>query len=106
MSTGKYFDPVLLGIGCFVYGYHALTIVLFFLSLVSFQAFAGFICSFVWKNAVDGIAAWRIKTVFGLDVEWRRFILNEFLMVVYMTLLPAAGLFFPVKWKENQLKKN
>ena len=101
MSTGKYFDPVLLGIGCVVYGYHALTTVLFILSPVSFQAFAGFICSFVWKNAVDGIAAWRTKAVFELDVEWRRFILNEFLMVAYMTILPVAGLFFPVKWKEN-----
>ena len=101
MSTGKYFDPVLIGIGVIVYSYHILTIASLLFSIVSLHALSLFVFSFIWKNAVDSIAALRAKTVFGLNVQWRRFIINEFFLLVYMTVMPVAGLFFPVKWKEN-----
>ena len=101
MSTGKYFDPILMGIGFIVYGYHILTIASLVLSVVSLSFFTIFVCSFLLKNMLDGIAAWRAKAVFGLDVEWGRFIINEFFLLVYMAIMPVVGLFFPVKWKEN-----
>jgi len=100
MSTGKYFNPILMGIGFIVYGYHILTLASLILSFVSLSFFTIFVCSFLLKNVLDGIACWRTKAVFGLDVEWGRFIINEFLLLVYMAIMPVVGLFFPVKWKE------
>jgi len=101
MSTGKYFDPILIGIGFIVYGYSILTLASLVLSFVSLSFFTIFVCSFLFKNVLDGIACWRAKAVFGLDVEWVRFIINEFFLLAYMAIMPVVGLFFPVKWKEN-----
>ena len=101
MSTGKYFNPFLIGIGFVVYGYHILTVISLLLSFFSLHAFTVFFVSFLWKNIVDSIAFRRTETVFGLDIEWKRFIINEFFLLVYMAVLPVCGVFVPVRWKEK-----
>lgn len=101
MSTGKYFDPVLIGIGIVVYGYHILTVISLLLAFFSLHALTVCIASFLWKNIVDSIALGRTKAIFGLDVAWKRFIINEFFLLVYMAVLPVCGLFVPVRWKEK-----
>ncbi len=101
MSTGKYFDLVHIVTGFFVYGYHILAVVSLLLAVVSLHAFAVFMCSFLWKIMLDSIAALRAKAIFGLDVEWKRFIINEFFLLVYLAVMPVFGLFLPVRWKEN-----
>ena len=54
---------------------------------------------------MDCLAVRKTKEVFGLEVEWKRFAINELLLLLYMAVMPVAGIFFPVKWKENQLEK-
>ena len=101
MSTGKYFDPVLIGTGMIVYGFHILMFLLLILSLVSHHALTLFFFGFIWKAALDSLAAWRTHVTFGLDVQWKRFIINELFLIIYMTVIPIAGLIVPVKWKEK-----
>ena len=101
MSTGKYFNPVLIGTGLIVYGFHILMFSLFILSLVSHHALTLFFYGFILKVAVDSLAAWRTHVTFGLDVQLKKFIINELLLILYMTVIPIVGLFVPVKWKEN-----
>jgi cellulose synthase/poly-beta-1,6-N-acetylglucosamine synthase-like glycosyltransferase len=104
MSTGRYFDPVHLLIGMVVYGFHIVLAAALALSALSGGALALFLIGFMAKTAADGIAAMRVKCTLGLEIEWRRFVFNEFLMIFYMAFLPLAGLFVPVKWKEKNIE--
>ncbi len=101
MSTGKYFNPVLMGTGLIVYGFHFFLVSLLVLSIVSPYAFLLFCAGFILKSAVDVLTAWRTQVTFGLEVQWKMFIIHELLLLLYMTIMPVAGLFVPVKWKEN-----
>ena len=101
MSTGKYFDPFLITLGGFIYGYHILLVFALLFSSVSGLALiiflSGFFCIFFW----DAFTAWRTKAALELDAEWRLFIFNEFLLTLYMAVIPLSGLFIPVTWKEK-----
>jgi cellulose synthase/poly-beta-1,6-N-acetylglucosamine synthase-like glycosyltransferase len=101
MSTGKYFDPALIAVGGVIYGYHVLSVLSIFLAAVSPVFLAVFLVSLLWKNAVDLIAFVRTRAVFGIKIEWRKFILNELFLMIYLAVMPIAGLFFSGKWKEN-----
>ncbi len=101
MSTGKYFDPVLIVFGAVLYGYHVLTMLAAVLTMLNPAYFMVFCASFLWKNAVDSLTFSRTAAVFGLRVEWRKFLLNELLLTVYLAVMPVAGLFFSGSWKEN-----
>ncbi|HDY88018.1 MAG TPA: hypothetical protein ENH82_07905 [bacterium] len=99
MSTGKYFDPMLIGIGFIVYFFHFLIFTLFILSLISTYAFILFIIAFLGKITVDCLVALRTKAIFGLEVQWKRFVINELFLTGYMAVMPILGLITPVKWK-------
>ncbi|MFC1541578.1 glycosyltransferase [Candidatus Latescibacterota bacterium] len=101
MSTGKYFDPALIAAGSFFYGFHILTMISFFLGFAAPVYFKLFILSFLWKNCIDFIAFMRTKHIFGLDIEWKKIVLNELFLLIYLAVMPVCGLFFSGKWKEN-----
>ena len=101
MSTGKYFDPFLIVLGGFIYGFHILLVSAFIMSVASSSAMIYFLAGFVWKCAWDAAAVRRTKTVLKLDAEWRKYIVNEFFLTLYMAGIPLCGLIFPVKWKEK-----
>jgi len=102
MSTGRFFHPGLVSLGVVVYGFHALLGASFFLSFPSAPVF-GLFCSVAgWKTALDALAAWRVRDVLGLEVQWRRFVVNEFLLIYYMAVVPLLGLIVPVRWKEKR----
>jgi cellulose synthase/poly-beta-1,6-N-acetylglucosamine synthase-like glycosyltransferase len=99
MSTGKFFNPFHILIGCIVYGFHILLVSSLFLSLFSIHYFAVFCTFFLWKTGIDSLAALRAHRYFSLEVQWKRFFLNELLLLIYMTCMPIAGFFAPVRWK-------
>lgn len=99
MSTGRYFEPVHILAGVIVYGFHLGLIIALALSFFSITARSLFVSVFLWKTIADVLVARTVHRTLGLDVEWRRFVLNEFFLMVYMALMPCAGLFIPVKWK-------
>jgi hypothetical protein len=99
MSTGKYFEPVQIGAGIIVYGFHAALILALALSPFFPPALLLFIVLFLWKAAADALVSRAVRTVLGLEVEWGAFLRNEFFLLWYMALLPCAGLLVPVKWK-------
>lgn len=101
MSTGKYFDPVLVGFGFLVYGYHVLLALSLILSAFSGIAQLVFAGGFVWKLFWDVVVARRTHEVLELDIEWKTFPVNELLLVFYMAFLPILGTILPVRWKEN-----
>jgi len=101
MSTGKYFDPFLILLGGFIYGFHILLISALIMSVASTSAMIYFLAGFVWKCVWDAIAVRRTKTVLNLDAEWRTHVVNEFFLTLYMAVMPLFGLIFPVKWKEK-----
>jgi len=104
MSTGRHFDPSHLIIGAVVYGFHIALSAALVLSGLSGSALMAFLGGFMVKTAADGIVAMQIKSSLGLEIQWRRFVLNEFLMILYMAFLPLAGLFVPVRWKEKNIE--
>jgi len=101
MSTGKYFDPVLIVSGILVYGFHVLLVLTLVLSVLSGTARSIFIGGFVWKLFWDAVVARRTHEVIELNVDWKAFVVNELLLVFYMAFLPVLGTFLPVRWKEN-----
>ena len=101
MSTGKYFDPVLVVFGFLVYGYHILLALSLVLSAFSGTAQLVFAGGFVWKLFWDVVVARRTHEVLELDIEWKTFPVNELLLVFYMAFLPILGTVLPVRWKEN-----
>lgn len=98
-STGKYFAPAQIVTGGVVYCFHGLLLgtlaAALFIPDLRFPAAA----AFAWKSVTDALIAGRVRVVLGLEVDWRRFILNEFLLLAYMTIFPLAGLCVPVSWK-------
>lgn len=101
MSTGRFFNPFYIMLGCAVYGFHLLLLLSLFFSIYSLKLFVVLTAVFIWKILVDGIAAWRTESVLGLDVQWKRFVINEMLLVAYMAFMPFLGIIVPVKWKEK-----
>jgi cellulose synthase/poly-beta-1,6-N-acetylglucosamine synthase-like glycosyltransferase len=101
MSTGKFFDPYLIAVGCAIYGFHILLLMSFFLMCFSLKVFGVFIAVFLWKAIMDGLMAWRTSAVLGLEVQWRRLLINEVFLILYMAVMPFLGFFVPVSWKEK-----
>ncbi|MFC1528410.1 glycosyltransferase [Candidatus Latescibacterota bacterium] len=101
MSTGKFFDPYLIAVGCAVYGFHILLVLSPVLMFVSLKAFGIAIAVFLWKVMIDGLMAWRTSAVLGLGVQWRRLVINELFLVLYLAVMPILGFFVPVSWKEK-----
>jgi len=102
MSTGRFFHPGLVSLGVVVYGFHALLGTSLFLSFLSARML-GLFCSVAgWKAVLDALAAWRVRDVLGLEVQWGRFVVNELLLMGYMAVVPLLGLFVPVRWKEER----
>jgi len=105
MSTGRYFDPVLIITGAVVYGFHIGLLVSLALSIVSSRAALLFAGGFILKLGVDCVAAFMISRTVTLEVQWSKIIINELLLVIYMSIIPLAALWMPVPWKEKELKK-
>ena len=101
MSTGRFFSMFQITAGCIVYTFHFILILSLFLSIGSLRNCGIFTAVFLFKILIDGLAAYRTKAVLGLEVEWARFVLNEFLLTVYMAVMPFLGLIVPVAWKEK-----
>ena len=101
MSTGKYFNPFLIAVGGFVYGFHLLMLFSIPLSLCSIQILKLFAGIVLWKLFLDGLMAWRTTIVLGLNVQWKRFVINDVFLMLYMATMPFLGLVVPIQWKEK-----
>ena len=101
MSTGKYFDPLLIMIGGIVYGFHLLMVAALLLSPVSPRFFIVFVIAFAVKSLLDARAASAAHRILELEVTWRRFVFNELFLLFYMAFMPIAGCIVPVRWKEK-----
>ena len=101
MSTGKYFDPFLIAIGSSFYGFQIILCIFLLISPFSSQAFLFFTGSFLLKCIMDALLASRTKKLFALEIQWKRFLVNELLLMPYMAVLPLLGLLIKVKWKEK-----
>ena len=101
MSTGKLFDPVLIALGFFVYGFHILMVSTLFLSFFISAFLPVFMISFLWKCSVDAMVAASTKKNLYLAVRWSMFFINEFFLLFYMAFMPLLGVIVPIKWKEK-----
>ena len=101
MSTGRKFRLAHLLVATPVYGFHLSFFVLAGLSLMSPIYMYTLLSVLAIKLATDAVAGERIARACGLSVQWRRFLINELLLVAYMAFMPIAGLFLSVVWKEN-----
>lgn len=99
MSTGKYFEPVHIIAGGFVYSYHLFLLLSVVLSPFIQGLFTLFLFSFIWKFLLDGIVALRVQSLFKLNVQWKLFVLNEWYLLLYMAILPLAGSLLSASWK-------
>lgn len=103
MSTGRMFEPLQVIAGCVIYGFHILLLLSLFLIIGSLSYLPVFAGIFICKMLIDSLMALRAERILGLHVQWRRFLLNELFLVVYMAVMPILGVLVPVKWKEKQL---
>lgn len=101
MSTGTRFHPVQIAVGGIVYGFHLSLLGVFIGSFFSTNYLGNFVCAYAWKVFCDALAFMRVRRVFGLAPQWHVFLLNELLMIVYLSVFPLLGAITPVKWKEN-----
>ncbi len=101
MSTGKFFDFGQILAGLVVYGFHGLLLFALISALIypSFRMIG--VSGFAWKTIMDALVASRVRAILELDVEWSRFVLNEFILLWYMILFPMAGIIIPVSWKRR-----
>ena len=101
MSTGRYFHPFQVIVGLLVYGFHILILLSIVLACFAAVYFPLFILLFLLKLSADMLAFRAVSRVFSLEVAWRSFVRNEFLLAVYLAVLPVLGTFLPVRWKEK-----
>lgn len=99
-STGRYFAPGQMLFATAVYGFHALLLAAMLLALFRWSLIIPALGAFLAKTGIDAAIALRIRKTLGLSPEWRAFLRNEFLLLLYMTVMPLAGVFFPVVWKD------
>jgi cellulose synthase/poly-beta-1,6-N-acetylglucosamine synthase-like glycosyltransferase len=99
MSTGKYFEPFQIFVGGIIYSYHFFLILSFILSPFIRNLFFVFAASFFLKIILDWMIALRVQSVFKLDIQRKNFVLNEFFLLIYMTIIPLAGSLFSFSWK-------
>ena len=101
MSTGKFFDPVLITLGFFIYGFHILMVSTLLLSFFSAAFLPVFMISFIWKCFIDAMVAVSTKKNLYLSVTWSMFVINELFLLFYMAFMPLLGVIVPIKWKEK-----
>jgi len=101
MSTGKYFNPVLIALGTAVYGFHLLMLIAFVHLLLLGGAPAFCLTVFLWKCLLDAAVVWRAYGALHIGTDRWAFPLNEILLIVYMAFMPMCGLVFGPRWKEN-----
>jgi poly-beta-1,6-N-acetyl-D-glucosamine synthase len=104
MSTGRYFPAAQLIIGAIVYGFHLSLLAVFALSPFLGEARVLFLGGFIGKAAADAVIGLRAERTLGLEVQWRRFVFNELLMIPYMAFMPLAGFLIPARWKEKTIE--
>jgi len=100
MSTGKYFDMLHLLLGTGIYGFHIIIISMILLSSIEPLLLIPLGVELTVKLLADLYAAKNVQNISGLQPEWRRFILNEIILFVYMAIIPVMGTLFSVEWKE------
>ncbi len=101
MSTGRYFSPMQIITGCIIYGFQLLILLSFMCAFFS-NAFWGIaLLAFLVKIIIDVLIARTASEMFGLSVEWKKYVINEMWVILYMSFMPMAGIIIPVKWKEN-----
>lgn len=101
MSTGRFFDPVLLAMGIPFYLMHMLLLAGIVAGFILPSIWGAVLVLFAVKCLADCCLYMRLGKITGLDTVSATFPAMEILMVLYFAVVPVLGLIVPVKWKEK-----